>query len=77
MTGFGGFDHDPEDAYDAGDPPGQRLRIIERVVDALRASSDRRGPRREDALRLLDNLEHEPGVDLLHVHQLRADLQAL
>ena len=70
-------DHDPEDAYDAGDPPDVRLGVIGRVVDSLRASSDRRDVRRFDALRLLDNLEHEPGVDLLRVHELRDDLQEL
>ena len=72
------FDHDPEDAYDAGDLPGERLRVIGRIVDDLRHSVDvRREPRRYDALRLLDNISHEPGVDLLQVADLRRALGAI
>jgi hypothetical protein len=70
-------DFDPEDAYDADDPPNVCLAVIGRVVDALRASSDRREPRRVDALRLLDNLEGVLGVDLLRLQELRDDLEAL
>lgn len=71
-------DHDPEDAYDAGDPLGERLRVIGRIVDDLRHSTDqRRELRRADALRLLDNIELQPGVDRLQVADLRRALKAI
>ena len=33
------FDDDPEDAYDAGDPPTVRLDVIRRMVDAIASES--------------------------------------
>jgi hypothetical protein len=56
MTDFG--DKQPEDAYDATDPPDVRLEVLERVVDSLEELDV--GParlvRRDDALRLVANL---------------------
>ena len=56
-------DSDPEDAYDATDPPHIRLAVIARVFQELYGSNDtRRQFRYLDALRLLRNtladLEH-------------------
>lgn len=72
-------DNDPEDAYDAEDPPHLRLGVISRVVEDLRATefSDRRELRRLDALRLLRNLEAVLGVDLLRAQELRDELETL
>lgn len=75
MTDFGDFD--PEDAYDADDPPHVRLAVIARIVADLRARSDRHELRRLDALRLLDALDAVPGVDLLRLRVLRDELEAL
>ena len=80
---FGGIaprDFDPEDAYDVADPPVRRLEVIARVVDDLTVRGDADGRldvRRRNALRLLDNIEAEPGVDLLRVAELLAELAAL
>ena len=61
MSGYG--DDDPEDAYDAGDPVEERLRIIALIIIAARADPDRRTLRLSGArrllLRLADELEHE------------------
>ena len=48
-------DEDPEDAYDASDPPHIRLLVISKIVAALADDSDlaRRARRRADAVRLL------------------------
>ena len=68
-------DYDPEDAFDDADPVPVRLAVLERVVAALRASSDRREARRVDALRLVVKLEATaPGARLAAI---RADLEAL
>lgn len=70
-------DADPEDAYDAGDPPHVRLAVLRRVVAELRHRDDgRRDLRRTDALRLVANLERDGfgGPDLAAI---RADLEAL
>jgi hypothetical protein len=78
-------DKDPEDAYDAGDPPGVRLAVLERVVADLRARDDgRREARRVDALRLLANLERDllgvsntRRVDLARIADLADELGAM
>lgn len=71
-------DKDPEDAYDVVDPPNVRLEILERVVADLRARDDGRNAfRRTDALRLVDRLRDERGVDQRRLRQVRRDLQAL
>lgn len=74
MTDFA--DYDPEDAYDAGDPPELRLAVLRRVVAALRQrDAHHRDGRRGDALRLLANLERdEPGLDRLELESLRSEL---
>lgn len=65
-------DKDPEDAYDAGDPPAVRLAVIERVLEDLRTAEpgDRRELRHLDALRLLRNLAAD-------IDELRARLDTL
>jgi hypothetical protein len=70
-------DIDPEDAYDADDPPEVRLAVLERVLLDLRRRSDRRAARRVDALRVARNLEREPGVDRLALADLIDGLEAL
>ena len=72
-------DKDPEDAYDTGDPPARNLGILEPVIDDLAADqTDPRFPyRRDDALRLVLNLERRPGVDLLRLRAIRDTLEAL
>jgi hypothetical protein len=70
VTDFADFD--PEDAWDGGDDDDTKLAVLERVVAALRASSDRREPRRRDALRLVATLPASTRLDVI-----RADLEAL
>lgn len=75
MSVFG--DVDPEDAYDASDPPHDRIVVLQRVVTELSHRDDnRRGRRRDDALRLVANLERE-GVWSAALANVRADLQSL
>ena len=53
-------DLDPEDAYDAGDPPDLRIAVLRRVAEDLRdnpADDGRRNFRRLDALRLVEVLD--------------------
>jgi hypothetical protein len=59
VTDFGDFD--PEDAYDAGDPPAMRVAVLRRIANNLRAGPDdgRRDSRVLDALRILDILDAE------------------
>ena len=77
-TGFAVIgDKDPEDAYDAGDPPAVRLEVLERIVASLQAIDDRRELRRDDALRLVDNNRRAPGVDRRRLERIRRDLEAL
>ena len=56
VNGFG--DHDPEDEYDASDPPHIRLAVIVKIVQALDFERDlsRRARRRATVVRLLRNL---------------------
>jgi hypothetical protein len=74
MADFG--DVDPEDAYDVGDLPSDRLNVLHKVVAALEVlpvDDLRRGFRIADALRLLDGIprrRHE-------VKALRERLEAL
>lgn len=65
-------DKDPEDAYDAGDPPAARLAVIERVLEDLRTAElgDRRELRRIEALRVLRNLAAD-------IDELRARVDVL
>jgi hypothetical protein len=71
-------DKDPEDAYDAGDPPAVRLAVLERVADALEAGDDgRREVRRVDAMRVVDVLDRVRGVDRPRLRRLRRRLEAL
>lgn len=70
-------DRDPEDSYDAGDPLDVRLDVLERIVADLYARDDRRGQRRRDALRLVDNLEHVSSVDRPRLARVRRDLAGL
>ena len=49
-------DIDPEDAYDADDPPHVRLKVLEEVVASLVDDDVRRETRRVDALRVVVNL---------------------
>jgi hypothetical protein len=72
-------DLDPEDAYDAGDPPEIRVAVLERIAVALRDNPDdgRRALRRLGALRLLDNLDLEhPDLDAT-LDPIRHILEAL
>ena len=74
VSGFG--DLDPEDAYDVGDRPGDRLDVLHKVVAALEAlpvDDVRRGFRISDALRLIDNIPHHRQERAA----LRARLEAL
>ena len=53
-------DFDPEDVYDATDRIGDRLEVLERIVEHLRDNRDHRfDVRRLDLRRLLDNLDRE------------------
>jgi hypothetical protein len=72
-------DVDPEDAYDAGDPVGVRLAVLERIVVALYESTDRRESRRVDALRLVRNLGEEDlrRRDRRRLRAIRDDLEEL
>ena len=72
-------DADPEDAYDATDPPAIRLDVLERIIDALEAdaSDPRREIRRVDALRLVDDLNGVPGVEQRRLRHLRRALRDL
>jgi hypothetical protein len=70
-------DKDPEDAYDAGDPPTVRLEVLERVVASLQVADDRRELRRQDALRVVDNNRRAPGVDRRRLERIRRELEAL
>lgn len=70
-------DVDPEDEYDASDPPHIRLAVLRRVVVDLRHRDDtRRNLRRDDALRLVANLERD-GFGRPELAEIRADLEAL
>jgi hypothetical protein len=73
------LDKDPEDVYDAGDPANIRLDVLERVVAALRAhpADGRLEARRVDALRIVDNLEAELGVDRVRLWEIRDALEEL
>ena len=77
MIGYG--DRDPEDAYDATDPPSIRLDVLERVVDRL--EDDQADPRfearRRDALRLVEALRKVRGVDRRRWRRIRRDLEEL
>lgn len=53
MTTFG--DADPEDAYDASDPPLDRVAVLERVVFSIRA--ERYGHATRDAARTTKAVE--------------------
>ena len=72
-------DHDPEDAYDASDPPAMCLAVLERVVADLEA--DPAEPRREfrilDALRLVRVLGRRDGLDPHGLAAVRSTLEAL
>jgi len=70
-------DKDPEDAYSADDPPGSRLRVLERVVDDLRAAPH--PYRRDDALRLVVNMEPDrlTRTERARLHAIRDALEAL
>jgi hypothetical protein len=72
-------DKDPEDAYDAGDPPKVRLEVLGRVLEDLRAAefSDRREIRRLDALRLLRNLANDVDELLARAVELTIDFENL
>jgi hypothetical protein len=70
-------DFDPEDAYDATDPPGVRLDVLERIADALEDDDDRREPRRLDALRLVANLDGVAGVNRRRLRRIRRRLEDL
>lgn len=60
MTAIFG-DTEPEDAYDASDPPHIRLLIIARIVEALADDPDlsRRARRRVNVVRLLRNVTQD------------------
>ena len=69
-------DHDPEDAYDAADEPGALLTILERVIDELWGPDDgRNDARRDDALRLVGNLERRRGVNRPRLAAIRDALE--
>ena len=70
-------DVDPEDAWDDGDLFEEKLDILDRVVDALRATRDdpRHDTRRADALRLVVKLI-VTGREPLHLAELRDALEA-
>ena len=72
-------DHDPEDAYDAGDPGPVLLDVLDRVVDVLTVEPDdgRHRHRRVDALRLVANLDRRRDVDPDRLAGIRAALEAL
>ena len=71
-------DRDPEDAYDAGDPPDVRLTVLERVASDLEQTDDaRREARIVDALRLARNLADVDGVDRRALRAVRRRLEAL
>jgi Fe-S-cluster formation regulator IscX/YfhJ len=73
-------DKDPEDAYDAGDPPEERLRVIGNIVAHLRdfeQDEERKDRRIVDALRLISDLERVHGVDMIRLAELRDELEAM
>ena len=79
MSGFGDFD--PEDAYDAGDDPDDRLNVIARTIVDLRARrlEPRFDGRRADLRRVVEALEHAELDDdqAAELVELRAELEAL
>ena len=72
-------DKDPEDAYDATDPPSVRLDVLERIVADLEADvgDPRFEARRRDALRLVANLDRVRGVEHRRLRRVRRALEAL
>ena len=72
-------DFDPADAYDASDPPPERLRVLERVVAVLEQAADDppRRARRDDAARVAVNLSRTRGVDTRRVAAVLARLAVL
>ena len=71
-------DTDPEDQYDAGDPPEERLRILEKIVNSIeRAEDGRELTRARDALRVLGNLESVEGVPNRDIRRLRRRLERI
>jgi hypothetical protein len=60
MSDVSRFDFDPEDAYDATDPIDDRLDVLERIVESLRANRDERfDGRLEDVLRVVRDVDDE------------------
>lgn len=69
-------DRDPEDGYDAGDPPARRLDVLAAVAEVLTGPDDgRREARRVDALRVLGVLERVAGVDRARARAIRRRLE--
>jgi hypothetical protein len=58
------FDADPDDAFDADDTPADQLRVLQRLVVDLEASSDwRTGARAGWALKIIRRLRQARAVD--------------
>ena len=67
----------PEDAYDAGDPLGDRIRLAGRIVNDVLADPDTgsRTRRRRDVLQLLDRLGDEVLTLMDLVSEARARME--
>jgi len=72
-------DVDPEDGYDAGDPLADRLTLLVTIVRAIRdeLDADRQHRRRDDLLRVIDNLFVELAGARQQLEALRAELKAI
>jgi len=72
-------DADPEDAYDTGDPLADRLTLLVAIVREIRheLDTDRQARRRDDLLRVIDNLFVELAGARQQLEALRAELKAI